>query len=144
MTYKQLKLAVQAILESHAMIKEVRFFTAKEWIGRESNTLYPICCYSILSGTFEPGYKDFSLQFLFLDQTGQDGEFEVDVVSDQTEIANDIVALLKKHTNTWIIDEQIGFEVLLGEFKERLSGVQLTVNIKTRNNYDTCAIPYNS
>lgn len=125
------------------MIKEVNFFTAKEWIKRNGDNTYPVCCYSILSGTFEPGYKNFSVQFLFLDQTGVDGEFETDVVSDQTEIANDIVALLKQHTRSWVIDEEIGFEVLLGEFEDNLSGVQLTINIKTRNNYDTCAIPPN-
>ena len=105
MTYKQVKLKVQQILESHAMIKDRRFLTAKEWIKRNSDPLYPICCYSLLSGSFEPGYKNFELTLLFLDQTGVDGEFELDVVSDQTEIANDIVSLLKQKSTGWIIEE---------------------------------------
>jgi hypothetical protein len=144
MTYKQVQRAVQTILQSHAMIKDVRFVTAKEWIKRDSDPLYPVCCYDIFSGSFQPGYKTFQVRFLFLDQTGMDGEYEIDVVSDQTEIANDILALVKQRDNNWIIDTEITFEVLLGEFEDNLSGVQLTINIKTLNNYDTCAIPYNA
>lgn len=93
------------------------------------------------NGQFDPGYKVFNLQLWFLDLAGVDGEFEVDVVSDQTEIANDIVGLLKQAYQSWEIDENISFDVVLEKFEDFLSGVQLSINLKTINTYDTCVSP---
>jgi hypothetical protein len=143
MTYKQVKKAIQVLLESHAMIKEVRFATPTEWINRESKPEFPCCLYAITAGSFERGYKNFNVDFWFLDQSGKEGEFELDVVSDQTEIASDIVALLKARAREWTIDENISFTVVLEEFEDFLSGVTFSVTIKTYNKYDTCAIPVN-
>lgn len=141
MTYKQVKIAVQTLLNSHPQINDVRFATAQEWLKTEGNNDYPVCCFAINNGNLEPGYKVFSVQFWFMDLSGKDAEFELDVVSDQTEIANDIVGLLKGHTQPWEIDESISFQVLLHKFEDYLSGVQLTVNLKIANTYDTCISP---
>lgn len=145
MTYKQIKLAIQAVLESHAMIKKVVFNTPNEWIFRESNPEFPLACFAMNAGILEAGYKNFNLQIWFLDRAGVDGEFEVDVVSDQLEIANDIAALLNQSwVNNWLIEGDFIFEVLLEKFEDFLAGVRISVNIKTVDNYDTCAIPLNS
>ena len=143
MTYKQVKLAVQALLENHAMIKKVMFNTPQEWMYRGENPEFPLCCFAMNGGALEPGYKVMNLQIWFLDRAGVDGEFEVDVVSDQVEIANDIVALLKQSwVNDWLIDENVIFEVLLEKFDDFISGCRIDVILKTQNDYDTCAIPY--
>jgi hypothetical protein len=144
MTYKQVKEAVKTILESHAMIRDVRFATPTEWMKKETQPEYPVCCYAINTGSFEKGYKNFTVQFWFLDLAGAEGEYDVDVVSDQTEIANDIVGLLKQsHVRSWTIDETINFNCILQKFEDYISGVELTINLKTINKYDTCAIPTN-
>ena len=112
---------------------------------RDDQPVFPLCCFSMSTGSFEPGYKNFDLQIWFLDKAGVEGEFEVDVVSDQTEIANDIVGLLKKSwVNSWLIDDNIIFEVLLEKYEDYLSGVKIFIRLKTINNYDTCAIPFNT
>lgn len=145
MTYKQIKLAIQAVLQNHAMIKKVVFNTPNEWIFREENPEFPLCCFSMNAGVLEPGYKTFDLQIWFLDRAGVDGEFEVDVVSDQLEIANDIAGLLKQSwVNDWLIEGDFIFEVLLEKFEDFLAGVKISATLKTVNNYDTCSVPLNS
>jgi len=142
MTYKQVKQNVQAILESHPMIRKVLFNTPTEWIYQEGSPDFPIALFSIDGGVLEPGYKTFNLSFWFLDRSGMDGEFEVDIVSDQVEIANDIVAKLKQSwINNWLIDENVSFDVIMEKFEDYLSGVKFTTTLKTANDYDTCAIP---
>lgn len=142
MTYNEVKKKIENLLASHAMIRETRFCTATEWIKRNSNPELPVCCYSIFSGAFESGYKNFNVKFLFLDKTGKDGEFEMDVVSDQIEIANDIVALMREsHVTGFEVEDSVSFDVLLAEFEDILSGCQMDVNIKTLNTLDTCIIP---
>jgi hypothetical protein len=94
------------------------------------------------TGQFESGQKNFDVRFLFLDKTGKDGEFEIDVVSDQTEIANDMVALINQTwIHQWTTDGTASFDVILGEFEDNLSGVEVSLTIKTPNAVDTCAIP---
>ena len=145
MTYKQIKLAIQEVLQNHAMIKKVVFNTPNEWIFREENPDFPLRCFSMNAGVLEPGYKTFDLQIWFLDRAGVDGEFEVDVVSDQLEIANDIAGLLKQSwVNDWLIEGDFIFEVLLEKFEDFLAGVKISATLKTVNNYDTCSIPLNT
>lgn len=141
MTYKQVKISVENLLNSHPQINDVRFATPREWLKLEGQNNYPVCCFAMNNGQFDPGYKVFNLQLWFLDLAGVDGEFEVDVVSDQTEIANDIVGLLKQAYQSWEIDENISFDVVLEKFEDFLSGVQLSINLKTINTYDTCISP---
>lgn len=142
MTYKQTKEAVQAILENHAMIKRVIFNSPLEWMFANEQPEFPICCFTINNGSFEKGYKNFTLTIWFLDKSGKEGEFETDVVSDQVEIANDIVSLLRQsQKRSWLMDDNISFQVISDSFEDYLAGVQLDVTLKTIDNYDACSVP---
>jgi hypothetical protein len=142
MTYKQVKIILEGLLEDHAQIKAVKFCTASEWIKRNETPELPCALFTMTTGQFESGQKNFDVRFLFLDKTGKDGEFEIDVVSDQTEIANDMVALINQTwIHQWTTDGTASFDVILGEFEDNLSGVEVSLTIKTPNAVDTCAIP---
>ena len=144
MTYKQLRDAIRTLLQSHAMIKQVRFSSPTDWLFDDEQPLFPLACYAINTGSFEPGYKNFVVSFWFIDKSGVDGEFEDEVVNDQIEIANDIVGLLKQsHLRPWQMDDDISFTVLSEKFEDYLSGVELNITLKIRNDYDTCVIPFN-
>lgn len=78
----------------------------------------------------------------FLDKSGKEGEFETDVVSDQVEIANDIISLLRQsQKRSWLMDDNISFQVISDSFEDYLAGVQLDVTLKTIDNYDACSVP---
>lgn len=142
MTYQKLTEELRLVLESHAQIRKVIFDTPQEWMFKGQKPDLPIACYRINSGSFEPGQKIFNVDFWFLDKSGRDGEFDIEVSSDMTEVANDIVAMLKQsHIRDWTVGENVQFSIINDSFEDYLSGCRLTVQIKTVNKYDACSIP---
>lgn len=81
----------------------------------------------------------------FLDLGGKEGEMELDVVSDQLEIGNDIVSLLRQsHVRDWLTDLPVSFETISDALEDYICGVRFDVTLKTVNKYDACSIPFNS
>jgi hypothetical protein len=144
MTLKQTKNQVQQLLQSHAMIRRVIYNTPQEWMFAEQQPEYPLACFWIGAGSLEQGFKNFNVTMWFLDIAGKEGIHELDVVSDQVEIANDIVALLRQsHLRSWQIDDNIQLEIISDALEDYIAGVRLEVNIKTINRYDACSVPIN-
>ena len=142
MTYNQIVTELRKIMQSHAMIKQVKFATPVEWLSRDEQPTYPIACYAINAGQLNKGREQvFNVQIWFLDKSGAEAEFETDVVSDQMQIAADIVSKLRIESNDWFVDNNINFDVISDKFEDYLAGVQLTFNIFTISNYDACDIP---
>lgn len=142
MTYNQLKSNLLAILQSHAMIKQVQFNTPQEWMFKDSNPQMPLCCFVANSGSFEPGFLNYVVSFWFLDKAGQEFLFEDDVISDQLQIANDIFAKLRQsHLRPYIVGDNVSFTMVADSYEDYLAGVRMDVTIKTLNAYDTCVFP---
>jgi hypothetical protein len=75
-----------------------------------------------------------------LDKSGVEGEFETDVISDQHQIANDIIAQLRKDF-TISIDTNITWNAISEKFEDYLSGVEFTITISTTDQYQLCSLP---
>ena len=141
MTYKQTKEAVQAILENHAMIKRVIFNSPLEWMFANEQPEFLYAVLQSITDHLRKGIK-FYTYYMVLDKSGKEGEFETDVVSDQVEIANDIVSLLRQsQKRSWLMDDNISFQVISDSLRDYLAGVQLDVTLKTIDNYDACSVP---
>lgn len=142
MTYNQLITTITSLLQSHAMIKTVKHATPKEWLLRDEQPVYPIACFSINSGSINIGREQiFNVQFFFLDKSGKEAEFENDVISDQVQIASDIVSLMRTGRNSYSIDENITFNAISDKYEDYLAGVELTINISTQNEFTGCDVP---
>ena len=145
MTYNQLKSTLTTLLQSHAMIKQVQFNPPTEWLFKDSNPEYPICCFVCNTGSFERGYLNYVVSIWFLDKAGQEMLYADEVVSDQLQIANDIVSKLRQsHLNDYIIDDNISFTIVADSFEDYLAGVRMDVTIKTINKYEACSFPVNA
>lgn len=141
MTYNQVVKYIQDALESHPMISQVKYVTPVEWMNREEVAKYPFACYNIATGNFNLGNElIYTCQFWFLDKSGQEAEFETDVISDQHSIANDIVSKLRKD-NTIVIDDSITWNAISEKFEDYISGVELTINISSISKFDYCDFP---
>lgn len=142
MTYNQLIATIQSLLQSHAIIKTVKNVPPREWLLKDSQVVYPLCCFSVNTGSFNKGREQvYSVQFFFLDKSGDDNEFEQEVISDQVGIAYDIIELMRKENNPYFIDENIVFNTLSDKYEDYLAGVELTVNINTQSAFDGCDAP---
>jgi hypothetical protein len=141
MTYNQIVDKIQTLLESHPMIKEAKFTSPSEWLFRDSQPVFPCANFVINSGQLNQGREmTFTTRFWFLDKSGVEGEFETEVISDQHQIANDIIAQLRKDF-TIGIDTNITWNAISEKFEDYLSGVEFTITISTTDEYQLCNLP---
>lgn len=142
MTYNQLITTLTNLLTSHAMIKEVKNVTPREWLFRDSNPMFPVCCFSINNGTMNIGKEQtFNVQFFFLDKSGAEMEFEPEVISDQWQIAQDIIQLIRGTKRDFYIDDSITINAISDKYEDYLAGVEFTTNITNLRNFDGCDAP---
>ena len=141
MTYNQITTKIQALLQSHPMIKEVRFASPTEWLGWVSQPLLPVASYVMDRGNFNVGRElIYQLQFWFIDKSGVEGEFETEVVGNMHSDANDIVMALRQD-RTISIDTSISWTAISEKFEDYLSGVTLTFNLTTVSEFNNCDFP---
>lgn len=142
MTYNQVVSMLRSLLQSHAMIKTVKLNTPTEWLNRDEQPVLPVALFAINTGSLNRGREQvYNVEFWFLDKSGQEAEFETDVVSDQIQIAADITSTLRKESNDFLIDDNVGFTVVSERFEDYLSGVNLTINLSTVSDFDACDMP---
>lgn len=141
MTYNQIVNNIKSLLQSHPMIHEVRFATPTEWLGWDNHPLLPVASFSITNGFIKIGREiTYNVQFWFLDKSGVEGEFETDVISDQHQIAFDIVSSLRQNTK-FTIEDNIQWNAVSEKFEDYLSGVNLTFSISTLGEFNACDFP---
>ena len=141
MTYNQIVSKVQTLMESHPMVKSVRFASPTEWLFRDEQPMFPNCSFICNTGSFNFGRDlQYQFQFWFLDKSGVDGEYEKDVVSDMHGIANDLISVLRKDLQI-TIDTSITWNAISEKFEDYLSGVTLTLNINITDSNPNCSFP---
>ena len=127
------------------MIKSVRNATPREWLFANEQPVFPIACFAVNSGSLNVGREQvFSVTMWFLDKAGLEAEFEADVCSDQIQIAADIVSKLRNQINPYLISTGINYNLVLDKFEDYLSGVELTFDMTTFSDFDSCDIPLNN
>lgn len=144
MTYNQLIRTLQSLLGSHAMINTVKNITPREWLQRDSQPVFPIATYSVNTGSLNVGAQQvYTVQFFFLDKSGLEAEYETEIISDQIQIASDIVNIMRIGSNDYFIDDNITFSAVSDKYEDYLAGVELTINITTQSDFSACDAPLN-
>lgn len=144
MTYNQLKKTLTDLLQSHAIIKTVKNDPPKEWLQKDDQPVFPICCFTINSGTLNKGLEQvYNVQLFFLDKSGAEAEFESDVVSDQLQILIDVIELMRGTKRSYTIDDSIAYNTIRDKYEDYLAGVEATFNITTQGSFDGCVFPTN-
>ena len=142
MTYNQLVAEIQTLLEANPIIKTAKNSTPKEWLNRDEQPVYPICCYSLNSGQLNKGRQHiFNVQFFFLDKSGAEMEFEQEVISDQLQIANDVIETIRGTKREYTIEDVIPFNTISDKYEDYLAGVEFTTNITVTSDFDGCDTP---
>lgn len=142
MTYNQVITTLQSLLQGHAMIKTVKNETPGEWL-KKTEIEFPVCCFSINAGSFNKGRQQvYNVQFFFLDKSGEDKEFEQDVISDQVGIGYDVTELMRAPRRDYSIPDDIGFDTISdSKYEDNLAGIQMTFDIETQSDFDGCDAP---
>lgn len=141
MTYNQVSKTLRDLLESHAMIKTVKSDTPQEWIKKDEY-VFPMALYSIGNGSLNLGREQvYTIDLWFLDKSGQEGEFEEEVISDQLSICADIVSKLRLGSNPYTIDTDVTWQSVRDKFEDYMAGVQIQINLSTKSDFDACDFP---
>lgn len=142
MTYNQIIEEIQSILEANPIIKTAKNVTPKEWLNRDEKPVYPICCYSLSGGSLNKGRQHvFNVQFFFLDKSGAEMEFEQEVISDQLQIANDVIETIRGTKRAYTIEDEVPFNTISDKYEEYLAGIEFTTNITVTSSFDGCDTP---
>jgi hypothetical protein len=142
MTYNQITATLQSLLESHAMIKTVKNLPPKEWLLKNEQVIYPVVCFNCISGSLNVGREQvYNFQFFFLDKSGQEAEFESEVISDQLGIAADILGLMRAYKREYYIDDNVTFNTIQDKYEDYLAGCEMSFNITTQSDFDGCDVP---
>ena len=142
MTLNQIITEVKEVLDSHAMINTVLISTPVEWINKQQVPLYPVASFAINSGSINVNRElVYKVDLWFLDQSGRDGEFEQNVISEQHGIAYDILAQLRKLNNPWTVSSIVGWQAISEKFEDYLSGVRISFDLTLVGAYGACDTP---
>lgn len=142
MTYNQVATEITTVLESHAMINTVLFSLPVEWINAGEVPEFPVACFDIGTGSLNAGREQvYRIDMWFLDQSGKEGEFEQEVISDMHGVAYDILSVLRKGSNNYTISSSVQWQAVSEEFEDYLSGVRLSLDFTIVRGYGACDIP---
>lgn len=124
------------------MIKTVRFDTPTEWIRPPEDKEYPIAMFAVTNFSLNKGREQgYGITLWFLDKCGQEGVYEVNVISDMHSIAADIISSLRIESNAYTIDETINGTPVAGKFEDYLAGVEVPFTLTTWSDFDACDTP---
>jgi len=98
--------------------------------------------YSIGNGSLNTGREQvYTIDLWFLDKSGQEGELEEEVISDQLAICADIVSKLRLGSNPYTIDTDVTWQSVRDKFEDYMAGVQIQINLSTKSDFDACDFP---
>lgn len=139
MTYNQVIKRITELLQSHAMIKTVKTDPPAEWLMKETQPEYPLACFWIDNGTFNPGREQsYIINFFFLDKSDIENRIADDVISDMISVAYDIVEKMRLGSNGYFIDDAVNFQTISDKYEDYLGGCSMVINLTAQSEFNAC------
>lgn len=115
--------------------------TPKEWLGYNNQPLLPVACFYCNTGSIDyPRSLVYQFDLWLLDKSGVEGEFELEVISDMHQIANDVINSMRMD-NQMTIDNEIKFDAISEKYEDYLSGVFVQFRISVTGQFNMCDFP---
>lgn len=141
MTLNQLVAAIQAIGENHAMIKKTFQGTIVDFLSTEN--LYPAMLFDVTGANINGSEQSIDFEMYFMDRVAQDLNNEMEVLSDQLRIAQDIIAEMRDQNNEYELSDTIPISFFVDDTGDVLGGVRLDISINLGYISNRCVIPTN-
>jgi len=141
MTLNQLVQTITNLGNAHKQIKSVYFGDLSDYLSRGTENIYPSLFFDLTGGNV--GEKNVTLNFslYFFDRMLPEEVNETEVLSDQLEICQDIIAQLRY--NNFEFDE--GLSATLNFFTEDtpdlLAGVRADISLELPYLANRCVVP---
>lgn len=143
-----LQTVVNRILDlgrSHAMLKSVYLGDPWELESQQSGATKYACLLVQLTGVrFRPGATRVDFAFYYMDQVLAEESNELAVLSDMTQVAQDIYAWMRDPVyNDWTVSDENTGQYFTENFESMVAGIRVDMAVIFDDEGDRCAVPTN-
>ena len=141
MTLNQVVATITNLANAHEQIKSVYFGDLSDYLSRGTENIYPSLFFDLTGGNIQEKSVILNFSLYFFDRMLPEDTNETEVLSDQLQICQDIIAQLRY--NNFEFDE--GLNATLTFFTEDtpdlLAGVRADITIDLPYTANRCVIP---
>lgn len=141
LTLNNIVKTINDLANAHKQIKSVYFGDLADYLSRGTENIYPSLFYDLTGGSVGERNVNLNFSLYFFDRMLPEDTNETEVLSDQLEICQDIIAQLR--ANSWEFDE--GLSATLTFFTEDtpelLAGVRADISIELPFTSNRCQVP---
>lgn len=141
MTLNQLVAAIQSLGDNHALIKKTFQGTIVDFLSTEN--LYPAMLFDVTGASITGSQISVDFEVFFMDRVAQDTSNEMDILSDQLQTAQDIIAQMRNQLNEYEIADNVPITFFVDDTGDVLGGVRCDITINLGYIADRCAVPTN-
>lgn len=139
MTLNQLVAHIQHLGESHQIIQKTFRGSILDFLSTENN--YPGFIYDVTTASINGSEQTINFEFFFLDRVNQDDSNDMEVFSDQLQIAQDIIAQMRDQNQEYELADNINITFLLEQTGDVLAGVRCDISVNLGYISNRCAVP---
>lgn len=139
MTLNQVNDYIQKLGDNHWMIKKTFSGNLIDFMGSEN--LYPAMNFDLVGAEVNGSTLSVDLAIFFMDRVKQDIRNEMEVLSDQLLIAQDIIAQMRYPGNEFVLSDRVGITFFTDDTPDVLAGVRCDVRLELGYISDRCQVP---
>lgn len=138
-TLNQIVKKITDYASSHAQINVVKFGEMYDFLS-EGDITYPALLFNVATSRILAKQTRFSFVLYFIDRQLQETD-GLEIMSDMTLVAQDIVAKLRDNSNPWIVSDDIVLEFFAESEPDFLAGVSIDIALTISNINNRCEVP---
>lgn len=138
-TLNQIVKKIEDYGSQHAQIKFVLYGDVVDHLSQGEVT-YPAFFFNMSGVSILAKQITFTFSLYFMDRQIENTE-EIEVMSDQLLICQDIIALIRDNANEWLVSENIPMEFFVESEPDVLAGVKADVTLTLSSINNRCQIP---
>lgn len=139
LTLNQIKKQIEDYGTNHPQINYVFFGEIYDRLSSGEVT-YPAMFFGLESSQILAKQIQYTFSLYFMDRQLQETE-GLEVLSDMTLVAQDLVAEMRNNTNAWLVGDTIPMQYFVEEDPDYLAGVRIDITLTLSSINNRCQIP---
>ena len=140
-TLNQIVQTITNLANAHKQIKSVYFGEISDYLSRGTENIYPSLFFDLTGGSVASRSVTLSFSLYFFDRMLPEDTNETEVLSDQLEICQDIIAQLRHNNFDFDEAENVTLSFFTEDTPELLAGVRADITLELSNVADRCQVP---
>lgn len=140
-TLNQVVQTITNLASSHKQIKSVYFGEISDYLSRGTENIYPSLFFDLTGGSVNTRSVTLSFSLYFFDRMLPELTNETEVLSDQLEICQDIIAQLRYNNFDFDEAENVTLSFFTEDTPELLAGVKADITLELANVANRCQVP---